>query len=1022
MKKSCFLIILLVMISLVLAAAAEPPTEFDIPETGTEISGFVVRDVSDWDDYLTGVVKLEHIRTGSVLFWLANDNTNRSFTVSFHTPVYDDTGIAHVFEHATLGGSVRYPGANTFFEMSSKTSNTYLNASTSAYSTNYKMASISEDQLIQYIDFYMSGLTEPLAISNPNAMMREAFRYELNDRDEPISIQGVVYSEMLGALSKERMAYYNFMRTLWPGSYLSSISGGDPEHIPELTLEKIQAFHETYYHPSNATMVLTGNLDLPRILELLDTRYLSRYDHKDIRFEDPGYTPVVPGYHEKIYTYPTEEGTPTENGAIMYYAYPFDVTRADYNDLAFLDYAAYYLNDEASPFIQMTREQLPGASCSASVSWNPDRKMSLIFAASGLNESDKDKFRTICETSLAEVLRSGVNADVLDAILTNRRFSDLMELDDSSVYLSLGDEIISSQYIFGDPDAWKMTAEFNRSLDQLITVDNLNQAAKKYWSDLDTAVMAVTVPKPGLREEKDAALRRQLDDMKAAMSPEEVEALIQKTKDYHTFVEESNAILMPESLNALSVSSLPEEVSYKEAAETSLDGIRLITSEVDSPLTRIDLVTRSDVIPFEDLFAYLEFTHLMGQLGTDLYPRISLPSRLDRVSAGAGFLRTSIVEDKDTREYVVQARTSWYTLPDLLEESFALIEHILYHTDFSDYAFIRNDAAQQVASFTNSLSSSALSLGVYAAFSPFSGSSKLVNYLNGDAFVRYLDKVSKMTDAELDELTAKFETFRNLVLNRNGAVLSIMGNQENLLRSSALGYQLLGRFDSTPHESFDYTVMLPDSPRHTAIVTGGNIVYNIAAVDLEAAGFDRNDGGLQVIQEILNNKLLYPELRVKNSAYGGYCLKNDYLLGFYSYRDPKVAETYQVYASTADFLQDLSISESELEGYQISSYSQVNAPIGPLSTALRGIQDKINHQDTREESLRLIRDIKAFTPADIKKYISLFTCFGQEDAVRVTTGARSMIESCSDLFETINYDLLAFTTDENPSAGPTDEP
>ena len=216
--------------------------------------------------------------------------------------------------------------------------------------------------------------------------------------------------------------------------------------------------------------------------------------------------------------------------------------------------------------------------------------------------------------------------------------------------------------------------------------------------------------------------------------------------------------------------------------------------------------------------------------------------------------------------------------------------------------------------------------------------------------------------------------------------------------------------------------MLPDSPRHTAIVTGGNIVYNIAAVDLEAAGFDRNDGGLQVIQEILNNKLLYPELRVKNSAYGGYCLKNDYLLGFYSYRDPKVAETYQVYASTADFLQDLSISESELEGYQISSYSQVNAPIGPLSTALRGIQDKINHQDTREESLRLIRDIKAFTPADIKKYISLFACFGQEDAVRVTTGARSMIESCSDLFETINYDLLAFTTDENPSAGPTDEP
>ena len=104
-----------------------------------------------------------------------------------------------------------------------------------------------------------------------------------------------------------------------------------------------------------------------------------------------------------------------------------------------------------------------------------------------------------------------------------------------------------------------------------------------------------------------------------------------------------------------------------------------------------------------------------------------------------------------------------------------------------------------------------------------------------------------MTDAELDELTAKFETFRDLVLNRNGALLGIMGNQENLLRSSPLAYQLLGRFDKARHESFDYTAMLPEPPRHSTIVTGGNIVYNIAAVDLEAAGFDRDDGGLQVI-------------------------------------------------------------------------------------------------------------------------------------------------------------------------------
>ena len=222
MQKFLLFVFILMMAVTVLPVFAGAPTEYEIPEVGTEINGFVVTDVTYWDQYATDVVKLEHQKTGSVLYWLANDNIDRSYRMAFRTPINDNTGMPHVFEHATLGGNGKYPGANTFFELMNKTSYTFLNAQTGQFYTMYPMASTSEEQLLKYVDYYMNGLKNPLAIENKYAMMREAYRYELDDPEGDINLQGVVYSEMLGALTQSRWANINYNRMIWPGSYAAA--------------------------------------------------------------------------------------------------------------------------------------------------------------------------------------------------------------------------------------------------------------------------------------------------------------------------------------------------------------------------------------------------------------------------------------------------------------------------------------------------------------------------------------------------------------------------------------------------------------------------------------------------------------------------------------------------------------------------------------------------------------------------------------------------------------------------------
>ena len=51
-------------------------------------------------------------------------------------------------------------------------------------------------------------------------------------------------------------------QSLFPDSTYGLDSGGDPKHIIELTFEQFKAFHEKYYHPSNARLYFYGNDDL----------------------------------------------------------------------------------------------------------------------------------------------------------------------------------------------------------------------------------------------------------------------------------------------------------------------------------------------------------------------------------------------------------------------------------------------------------------------------------------------------------------------------------------------------------------------------------------------------------------------------------------------------------------------------------------------------------------------------------------------------------------------------------------
>ena len=138
------------------AAAAQPAEKAEkvgLPEIGETIYGFTAKEIREFPIVGAQVVRFEHEKTGAGFVYIANDDTNRLYDLTFLTDTVDNTGLPHVFEHSTLDGSAKYPSKSLFFNLSYQTYNTYMNASTYDRMTTYPVASLSEEQLLKYADY-----------------------------------------------------------------------------------------------------------------------------------------------------------------------------------------------------------------------------------------------------------------------------------------------------------------------------------------------------------------------------------------------------------------------------------------------------------------------------------------------------------------------------------------------------------------------------------------------------------------------------------------------------------------------------------------------------------------------------------------------------------------------------------------------------------------------------------------------------------------------------------------------------
>jgi len=242
--------------------------------------GFETLSVDLLREYRATGIQLRHCATGAQVYKINADDSENLISYIFRTPPKDSSGAAHILEHSVLCGSRRYPLKDPFLVLLKGSAHTFLNAITYPDKTAYPAASTIKADFFNLLRVYADAVFFPQL--RPEVFAQEGHRLEYNEGGR-LNRAGIVLNEMKGAYSSLESVVDDYsLRLLFPNSPYGWDSGGNPSHIPSLNHEKLKAFHQDYYHPSNTRIFLYGDADLEECLRILDGEFFSHFGEKKI--------------------------------------------------------------------------------------------------------------------------------------------------------------------------------------------------------------------------------------------------------------------------------------------------------------------------------------------------------------------------------------------------------------------------------------------------------------------------------------------------------------------------------------------------------------------------------------------------------------------------------------------------------------------------------------------------------------------------------------------------------------------
>ncbi len=917
-------------------------------------------------------LRVEHYRhqaTGAEHFHLAAEDTNNVFLVAFRTVPMDSTGVAHILEHTALCGSERYPVRDPFFMMTRRSLNTFMNAFTSSDWTAYPFASQNRKDFENLLRVYLDAAFFPRLEALDFA--QEGHRIEFAEPDKPDSAlvyKGVVLNEMKGAMSSPVRALWDTLsRELFPTVTYHYNSGGDPAAIPDLSHEQLVAFHRSHYHPSNAVFMTYGDVGAAEHQALFEDCALARFTRLDLDIRVPDERRYdAPRSIEDRYASGPDEPTAERTHVVLGWLLGPSI---ELDELLTAHLLADVLLDNSASPLRHALETSELGTAPSPLCGLEDSNREMVFAC-GLEGSEPERAEAVEALILgvlAEVAENGVDQELVESVLHQLELHQREIGGDGFPYgLQLMVNALPAAIHHGDPAGYlNIDPVLERLRGRIKDPGYIQGLVRTLLLENPHRVRLTFRPDPALGEERGRAEAERLAAIAAKLDEGERARLLEQAAALEARQGQQDD---PETLPKVGIEDIPHELkiptgeqrpagavpaSWYAAGTNGLVYQQLI---VDLPRIEEGLI---DVMP---LFA--SYLTEVGSAGRDYR---ATQARQAAVTGGisASFRVRGAIDDLMGGHgvFVLGGKAlarNQAALAELLEETFTSAR-------FDELPRLRELVAQSRARAEQSVTDHGHMLAMTAASSGINPVGALAQHWGGLAGIRRLKALDDgmREDSALEAFAERLAGLRELLQSAPRQLL-VIGEQEQL---GAMEENLAGRFAQPARPLNGHAFRLPFAARRVQDAWTTSSAVNFCARAYAAVPPEHADApALTVLGAYLRNNFLHRAIREQGGAYGGGAGYDgdSGSFRFFSYRDPRLAETLEDFDRSIEWLFGAPQEGRFLEESILGVISRIDQPASPAGEARAAFHNAL-HGRTPEQRRRFRARVLEVTLEDLRR-------------------------------------------------------
>jgi presequence protease len=913
------------------------------------------------------VEEYRHRKTGAAHYHLAADFDENVFLVALRTVPMDSTGVAHILEHTALCGSEKYPVRDPFFLMLRRSLNTFMNAFTSSDWTAYPFASQNRKDFSNLLEVYLDAVF--FSRLDPLDFAQEGHRIEFakpNDADSELVYKGVVFNEMKGAMSSvPSTLWHTLCKYLYPSTTYHYNSGGDPEHIPDLSYEQLQHFYRHHYHPSNAIFMTFGDIPAHEHQARFEELALARFDKLDVHIG----VPDEKRYHaplrvQESYALTEEDDLDDKTHIVMGWLLGKSANLDELLKAQLL--SSVLLDNSASPLMRALETtdlgSAPSPLCGLEDSM---RELTFVCGVEGSNAESIEALEQLVLDTIRNVAENGVPQERVEAVLHQLELHQREIGGDSYPYgLQLILNALSSATHRGDPlvmmNLEPVLAELHEAIKD---PEFIKQLARDLLLDNPHRVTLVMTPDSELAERRDVAEKQRLAQIKYALDNDAKQRIIELAKNLET---RQQQVLDESVLPKVTLHDVKPDIRVLTSQQQQL-GILPSTSYARGTNGLVYQQIVIDLPPLDDeLLALLPYyTSALTEVGIGARDYLATQEWQASVCGSIHAyttLRGAIDDEQNTKAALILSSKA---LARNHQAQGELMKATLEQVRWDELPRLRDLIAQQRARREDSVTGNGHALAMQAASAGMSPVAKLTHELSGLAGIQAVKKLDDAldTDEQLQLFAQRLQRLHDAI-SAGKKQLLIIAETENLANIQNTAASLWAQ-TTLPSTATTFSSEPVRNPVRQLWQT--NTQVNFCAKAYPTVPVDHPDtAALTVLGGFLRNGYLHRAIREQGGAYGGGASQESNIAAFrfYSYRDPRLTETLDDFDAAIEWLLTSEHQPEQLEQAILGVMGSLDKPGSPAGEAKHDFHNKIFGR-TPEQQRRFRARILAVTQDDL---------------------------------------------------------